>query len=463
MSRVDAEHFDLVIIGAGSGNTIPDDRFSHWRIAVIEKGDFGGTCLNRGCIPSKMFVYAAEVAETIKTAGTYGVHATFDGADWKAIRDRVFGRIDPIPPSGESYRASLENTTVIKGAARFVEPGVLEVDGRRVTGDRIVLGVGSRPYIPAIPGLDDIDFHTSDSIMRIDRFPEHLVIVGGGVIASEMGHVFEGLGARVSIVTRGSGLLSGEDEELHEHFTEVSRRRFDIHTRSTDLFVEPAEDGFVLRGMSIETGAFAIEGDTLLVATGRQPNSDTIGADEAGIEIDDAGRVVVDSRLETNVPGIWAFGDLSSRYPLKHLANAEARVIQHNLLHPEDRIEIDYGNHPRATFGSPQVASVGLTEQDLRSQGVLYDVGRRDYGGTAYGWAMEDTTSFAKILASPSTGMILGAHVMGPQASMLIQPLVQAMAFGTPARDVARGVIYIHPALSEVIENALLELPDKQS
>ncbi len=453
------EHFDLVIVGAGSGNTIPDDRFAHLNMAIIEKAEFGGTCLNRGCIPSKMFVYSAEVAEIVKHASTFGVEATFGGTDWIAIRDRVFGRIDPIPPAGEDYREGLDNTTVIKGHATFVEPGVLEVNDRRITADRIVLGVGSRPFIPPIAGLADIEYHTSDSIMRLDAFPEHLVIIGAGVIASEMGHVFEGLGAKVTIITRGSGLLSGEDEEIHERFTAVSRERFDILTHSTGLKVNPTDHGFTVTGTSAEAGEFSVEADCMLVATGRTPNSDTIGAEVAGIEIDEAGRVVVNGRLETNVDGIWAFGDLSAHWPLKHLANAEARVVAHNLLNPDDPIEVDYGHHPRAAFGSPSVASVGMTEQQLRAEGVPYCIGKRDYGDTAYGWAMEDTTSFAKVLASSTTGRILGAHIMGPHASTVIQPLIQAMAFGTTAKELASEVIYIHPALSEVVENALLDLP----
>ena len=453
------EHFDLVIVGAGSGNTIPDDRFVDVNMAIIEKAEFGGTCLNRGCVPSKMFVYSAEVAEIVKHAATFGVEATFGGSDWIAIRDRVFGRIDPIPPAGEDYREGLDNTTVIKGHATFVEPGVLAVDDRRITADKIVLCVGSRPFVPPIPGLADIDYHTSDSIMRLDRFPEHLVIIGAGVIAAEMGHVFDGLGAKVTIITRGSGLLSGEDEEIHERFTEVSRRRFDILTHSTGLTVETRGDGFTIHGTSADAGEFSVDANTMLVATGRTPNSDTIGAATAGIAIDEAGRVVVNGRLETNVPGIWAFGDLSAHMPLKHLANAEARVIAHNVLNPDDPIEVDYGHYPRATFGSPSVASVGMNEQQLRSEGVPYCIGRRDYGDTAYGWAIEDTTSFAKVLASSSTGHILGAHIMGPHASTVIQPLIQAMAFGTTARALASEVIYIHPALSEVVENALLDLP----
>ena len=348
------EEFDLVIVGAGSGNSIPDHRFAGWSMAIVEKADFGGTCMNRGCIPSKMFVYTAEVAETVKHAGRYGVHASFDHAEWPAVRDRVFDRIDPIGPAGERWRSEQPDTTVIKGEARFVDGTTLEVDGRRFRGRHTVLAAGSRPFVPPYPGIDQVDYCTSDTIMRLERLPEHLVILGGGVIASEMGHVFDGLGCRVTIVTRGRGLLSGEDAEVSEAFTAVSSRRFEIVTGARDVEFEAAAGGFVLRCVDGSGAAVEVRADTLLVATGRVPNSDLLDVDVAGIDIDEVGRVVVNRRLETNVPGVWAFGDLSSHFPLKHLANAEARVVADNIINPDEPREIDYGGHPRATFGAPR-------------------------------------------------------------------------------------------------------------
>jgi mycothione reductase len=202
-----------------------------------------------------------------------------------------------------------------------------------------------------------------------------------------------------------------------------------------------------------------VAADLLLVATGRVSNSDGLDLERTGVQVDDGGLVVVDEHQRTTAPGVWALGDVSNRFQLKHVSNAEARVVQHNLLHPEDLVRSNHEFVPSAVFSSPQVASVGLTEQEARARGVDHCVARQAFGDTAYGWAMEDTTSFAKVLADPATGRLLGAHVLGPQASNLIQPLVQAMALGSTAQEVARGQYWIHPALMEVVENALLGLP----
>ncbi|HVX09151.1 mycothione reductase [Humibacter sp.] len=452
------DEYDLVIVGGGSGNTIPDDRFDDWSIGFVERETFGGTCLNRGCVPSKMFVHAADVAQTMKHGERFGVHGSFERADWPAIRDRVFAqRIDPIVENGGRYRASRPNTSVYKGSAAFVDGTTLEVGGTRIRGRKLVLAAGSRPYVPDLPGIHAVPHCTSDTIMRIDDLPQRLVILGGGVIAAEMAHVFDGLGAHVTIVLRGACLLGGEDEEVQEVFTDVARERFDVVTEALDLSFTPGESGrFGLRGVTRHGGPFTREGDLLLVATGRVPNSDQLRVDVAGIATDAMGRVVVDDQLRTNVPDVWAFGDLTAHHPLKHLANAEAKVVAHNLLHPDDPRNVDRQNHPRAVFGAPQVAAVGMSEQQLRAEGVPFLVGRCAYGATAYGWAIEDTTSFAKVFVSPATGLLLGAHIVGPYASTLIQPLIQAMSLGTTARAVAE-VMYIHPALSEVVENALLD------
>jgi mycothione reductase len=204
----------------------------------------------------------------------------------------------------------------------------------------------------------------------------------------------------------------------------------------------------------------ALEAEVLLVATGRSPNSDTLDLAHGGIEVDEHGLIVVDDYLRTSADGVFALGDVCSREQLKHVANKDARVVQHNLLHPGSMITSDRRFVPRAVFSMPQVASVGLTEAQAAEQGIDYVVSRQDYGETAFGWAMEDTDHFVKIIADAKSKIILGAHVIGPEASSLIQPLIQAMTFEQPALEVARGQYWIHPAMTEVLENALLGLED---
>jgi mycothione reductase len=448
--------YDLVIIGAGSGNTLPADQFAGWRIAVVEADRFGGTCLNRGCIPSKMLVYTADVAETVRQAGRFGISAEWAGADWPAIRDRIFGRLDPLPDKAAAHRRA-HGVDVFAGQARFVAPKVLRVGDDELRADRFVLAAGSRPRIPAIPGLADVPYRTSDNVMHLGTLPKSMTVLGGGFIAAEMSHVFGSLGTAVTIVERGEYLLARHDMDIRARFTERYRERFDLRMNSAVQRVSATDAGISL-DIATPSGAQRVDSEVLLVAAGRRPNSDLLDVAAAGIEVDAHGHVRNDSTLLTNVPGIWALGDLANHFQLKHMANAEARIVWHNIAHPGQPRKAAFPVVPAAVFADPQVASAGATEQDLQAQGRHYIASTRLYSDTAYGWAMQDTTSLVKILADPGTRLLLGVHIMGPQASLLIQPLVQAMCLGNTVDEVATGVLYIHPALTEVIEQALLKL-----
>ncbi|MGB8858979.1 MAG: mycothione reductase [Ilumatobacteraceae bacterium] len=451
------EQYDLVIIGAGSGNSIICPEMDGWRIAMIERGLFGGTCLNRGCIPSKMLIYPADLAEHAKDNARYGIHTEFLGADWPAIVHRVFGRIDPIAEGGREYRHSLPNVDVYEHSAHFVGERELEVAGTRIRGERVVIAAGARSFIPDVPGIDDVPFHTSDSILRIARQPKHLIILGGGFIATELGHVFQALGSQVTIVNRGHHLLSAEDRDVSRRFTELARERFDVSLGTKVERVYRTDDGVGLQ-VVCDGGPRTIEGDVLLVAAGRMPNSDQLHVSEAGIAIDDRGNIAVDAHGRTSAPGVWALGDINGRHQLKHMANGEAKVVQHNLIHPDDLHTYDERPAPHAVFTSPQIGAVGLTEAQAEASGEPYVSIIHDYAGAAYGWAMEDTTSFCKLIGDPRTRKVIGAHVIGYQASILVQLLVQGIHLGNTADEMATGQVWIHPALSEVVEQALLKL-----
>ncbi|MDN5750053.1 MAG: mycothione reductase [Pseudonocardia sp.] len=449
-------HHDLVVIGTGSGNSIVDSRFDDLDVALVEHGVFGGTCLNVGCIPTKMYVYPADVAQHIRHAARYGIDASVDKVRWTDIRDRVFDRIDPISSGGRDYRVDRSpNVTVYEGHARFTGRRELSVDGGEpITADRIVIAAGGRPAIPAEITGPGIPYETSDTIMRIDALPEHLLIVGAGYIGAEFAHVFSALGSRVTIIGRGRQLLRSQDESVAERFTAAVRDRWDV--RLGHRIVRACT---VAGGVELELAdGSTVCGDTVLVATGRKPNGDLLDLDEAGVPVHDDGRIVVDEFGRTPAEGVWALGDVSSPYQLKHVANHESRVVAHNLLHPDALQTINHHAVPAAVFTDPQIAAVGRTEAQCRDEGLDYVVKVQAYGDVAYGWAMEDTTGFCKVLAERGTGTLLGAHVMGPQASIVIQPLVQAMAFGLGAREMATGQYWIHPALPEVVENALLGL-----
>jgi mycothione reductase len=462
------DHFDLAIIGTGSGNSIPDSkvdsRYESMRIAICEQGTFGGTCLNVGCIPTKMFVYAAEVAETIRESSRFGIDSHVDKVRWPDIVSRVFGRIDPIAASGEAYKRSLPNMRVYGSHTRFgpkqADGSYLlrTEDGEEFTSDKVVIATGSRVRIPPAITECGVKYYTSDDIMRIPALPEHLVIVGGGFVAAEFAHVFSSLGVRVTIVVRSSGLLTHCDEAICYPFTDLAAKKWDLRTHENVIGSHHDGDRIVLE----LDDAKELSADMLLVATGRVPNGDQLDAELAGVEVDHDGRVKVDQYQRTTARGIFALGDVSSDYQLKHVANHEARIVQHNLLVAWDQTpSMHVSDHrfvPSAVFTDPQLAMVGMTEAEALAGGhdVLTKV--QNYGSAAYGWAMEDTTGVVKVVADRRTGLILGAHIMGHQASSIIQPLIQAMTFGQTAMDVARGQYWIHPALPEVIEQALLGL-----
>lgn len=456
------EHFDIAIIGTGSGNSILDGRYADKRIAICEQGVFGGTCLNVGCIPTKMFVYAADVARTVRESARFGVDAHIDGVRWPDTVSRVFGRIDPLAEGGESYRRSAPNVRVYASHTRFAgrtaEGLRLRTDaGEEFTAERVVIATGSRAVVPEVIADSGVEFYTSDTIMRIPELPEHLVIVGGGFIAAEFAHVFSTLGSRVTVVIRGAAMLSRCDDTIRDRFADIATTKWDIHPHRTPKEVQ--RDGSEIV-MGLDDGS-SVRGDVLLVATGRNPNGDLLDAESVGVALE-GGRVVVDEYQRTSTQGIFALGDVSSRYQLKHVANHEARVVQHNLLQDWDdtanMVASDHRYVPAAIFTDPQIATVGLTEKQLLAAGFDINVKVQNYADVAYGWAMEDTNGIVKIIAERGTGAILGAHIMGYQASVLIQPLIQAMSFGLTTQDMARGQYWIHPALPEVIENALLGL-----
>ncbi|WP_207839298.1 mycothione reductase [Williamsia soli] len=455
---------DLAIIGSGTGNSIPDERFADQKIAIFEESIYGGTCLNVGCIPTKMFVYAAEVAETIREGERLGVTGSVDKVDWPGIVNRVFGRIDPISAGGKRYRVEdCDNITVY--SSHVVFDGV-DSEGRYrlrtsagelVLASRVVIASGSRPVIPDIIADSGVRYHTNDDVMRLPELPERLIIVGSGYIAAEFAHVFGALGSKVSVIARSGALLRTQDPDISARFTEIASAAWDVHFNAAITAVESV-DGAIRITLVDDT---VLEADALLVAVGRVPNSDRIGLESIGLEVDEDGRIERDSYGRTAARGVWTLGDVSSPYQLKHVANHEGRVVQANLLRGWDSADLqpfDLRFVPAAVFTHPQIASVGMNETEARDAGLDITVKVQNYGDVAYGWAMEDKTGLCKLIAEKGTGRLLGAHIIGPQAPSIVQPVIQAMSFGLDAATMARGQYWIHPGMPEVLENALLGL-----
>jgi mycothione reductase len=460
-------HHDLMVIGTGSGNSLIGPEMDNLDIGLVDKGAFGGTCLNVGCIPTKMFVLPADRVVEAREAGRLGVEVSGVRANWRAIRDRIFDRIDPISRDGEAHREKADNVTLYRERASFVGPMLLDTGtGVTVTADRWVIAAGSRPRTLDIDGLDRADpdhgMHTSDTIMGMESPPDRVVIVGGGYVAAEFAHILDALGSHVTVVHRGLHLLEHEDRSISRAFTEIAQERFDVRIGTTVTAARRAGDGWTLTAVTEDDSGTSNEGrveaDVVLLAVGRRPNTDLLDVAAADLPCHDDGRLVVDAYQQTPVAGVFGLGDVSSKGQLKHVANHEMRVVRHNLLHPDDPVTSDHRFVPHAVFTHPQVASVGKTEQELQEAGVDYVSYEQRFGDVAYGWALEDRTGFCKLIIDPETRLLLGAHLLGPQASTLIQPLIQAAHFDQRVDDIAFNQYWIHPALTEVVENALLGL-----
>ncbi len=459
-------HHDLLIVGSGSGNSLLTREIHGLDIAIVEKGTFGGTCLNVGCIPTKMFVLPADRVVEARDAARLGVRFDAPEVDWPAIRDRIFGRIDPLARRGEAYRRRQDDVTLYRTTARFTGERRLALDtGEEVTADRMVIAAGSRALGLDVEGLTGADpergVHTSDTVMRMDALPARMAIVGGGFVACEMAHVFDALGVHVTQVQRSGALLVHEEVEVSKRVTDVARHRYDLRLSTTVRAAEHVSGVWRL-GLDGPGGPSHVEAEAVLLAVGRRPNSDLLDAEAGGIATHDDGRVVVDAQKRTSVPGVWALGDVSSEFQLKHVANGEARLVAHNVAVDLGRTEgspwcDDDRPVPHAVFGHPQVASFGPTAAQLDEAGTPYVSAVQSFADVAYGWALEDPVGLLTVHASPD-GRVLAAHCVGYQASTLIQPLIQAATFGQHAHDVARGQYWIHPALAEVVENALLGL-----
>ncbi len=455
------EEYDFLVIGSGSGLDVANAAVSRGEsVAIVEKGRLGGTCLNRGCIPSKMLLYHADVLETVERADRFNIDAEVHDVDFADIVREV---TEDVGADSDSIRRGLDDSAdhaLYEGEARFVGERTVEVsggadDGARLRGERVLVAAGTRPAVPDIEGVDAVDFLTSTEALRLQEPPDHLVVVGGGYVAAELGHFFGTFGSDVTLIGRRPHLLPETDPEVGRAFTDRYADRFSVHTGHEAVAVSAA-DGEV----TVETRPYppafdgdpdgtgvTVTGSDLLLAAGRRPNTDTLSVAAAGVETDDAGFVETDAYLRTTADGVWALGDIAGEYLLKHTANHEARAVVQTLF--GDPEPVDYTAMPFAVFASPEVAGVGATEDDLDGE---YATNTYRYEDTARGDAMK-REGMVKVIVDLE-GEILGCHIMGPEASNLIQEVVVAMNAGSgTVRDI-RDSVHIHPALSEVVQRA---------
>lgn len=455
-----AQRFDLIVVGSGSGLDVANGIASRgWKVAIVEKGPLGGTCLNRGCIPSKMLIHSADVAETIDRAQLFGIKVKGYEVDFPSIVKRVTQTVDG---ESEEIRRSLEmvdNPRLFAEECRFTGHKTLQVGGETLQADKILVASGGRPAVPDIKGLRESGFITSDEALRLTTQPKVLTILGGGYIAVELAHFFGSLGTRINIVQRHPVLLPREDEEIARKFTEVVGKKYNVLTGFEGVAVsrKGREYEVTLRRVGSDQ-VRTLRSDQLLVATGRTPNSDGLDVGKTGVKTDDKGFIITDDYLQTNVQGIYALGDAVGHYLFKHSANLEAEYDFYNILDPSQRTPVDYTAMPHAIFTSPQIAGVGRTEQELRAEKANYLVGKYNFKDTGMGMALQDQTGFVKLLLDRESRKILGCHIMGPDASTLIHEVLVAMKSGDGSVRNITGTVHIHPALSEVVQRAAINL-----
>ena len=460
------EEYEFLVIGSGSGLDVANVAANQGKsVAVVEKGRLGGTCLNRGCIPSKKLLYHADVMETIERADEFNIDATVNDVQFADIVREV---TEDVHGSSDAIRRGLHSSDRIdlyEAEGRFVDERTIELDGGNHDGERraadtVLVAAGTRPAIPPIDDIETVDYLTSTEALQLESPPDHLVIVGGGYIAAELGQFFGAFGSDVSIISRRPNLLPDADEEVAVEFTERYADRFDVYPGYEATAVLQGEDPITVeaRPYTYDDGGGARPGDTitvtgdeLLVATGRVPNTDTLNVAAAGIETDRDGFIQTDEYLRTTADGVWALGDIVGEYLLKHNANHEARTVARNIF-GSDLKAVDYSAMPFAVLASPEVAGVGASESDLRTEGRDYATNTYRYEETARGDAMK-AEGFVKVLIDLN-GEILGCHIIGPDASTLVQEVVVAMTAGSGTVQDIRESIHIHPALPEVVQRA---------
>lgn len=449
--------FDLIVLGAGSGLDVAVEAAKRgWRTAIVNDGPLGGTCLNRGCIPSKMIIHAAEVAETIQNSQQFGVFGRIAAIDFARVTGRASMLVDTEARAIQQGLKSGRNPVLLKGKGRFVGKKIVDVNGKQYYGKRMVIATGARATIPPIPGLENVPYLTSTEALRLKKLPKEMIIIGGGYIGAELGHFYAALGCEIRIIQRGPLLISREDKDVSALFTGLWKQKHGILCDCTVERIEKKGNSVVVHTLH-DGKREKLTAEKVLIATGITPNSE-IGLGKTGVKINERGFVIVNKYLETSTKGIWALGDVAGKYLFKHSANLEAEYILQNFF--GRKLAVDYYPMPHAIFTHPQIAGVGLTEQEVMQQKRKYVIGKYEYKNTGMGAALAEKEGFVKFIVDAKTEEILGCHIIGPEASTLIHEVVVAMkASRLNALQLLRSSVHVHPALSEVVQRAAGSVP----
>jgi dihydrolipoamide dehydrogenase len=451
--------YDVIVVGSGSGGEIVDAAVSHgMTVAWIDKGALGGTCLNVGCIPSKMIIHPADRIMEIVEAKKLGITAEIKDIDFQAIMQRIQR---PIQESHEATMQGISHTKNLEyynDIGYFINNYTLQVSGTEIKGEKIFLGSGARPLIPPIKGLDSVPYLTNENVFDIREKPDSMVIIGGGYIAVEFAHFFSAVGTNVTMFQRADRLIPNAEPEISELLKKQLAKRMNIYLNTEVIEVQQQGSTITVKGRDGSSGKeIIVPAEKIFVAAGRRSNADLLKVENTGIKTDVSGYILVNEYLETTKKNIWAFGDAIGKAMFKHVANEEAAVAWRNALH-EKKTKMDYQVVPYAVFTYPEVAAVGMTEDEAKKHHQIL-VGTARYADVAKGDAMMETEGFAKAIVEKQTGKLLGFHIIGPYAPMLIQEVINGMALGGNIGFISQGM-HIHPALPELILRTLGNLKE---
>lgn len=481
----EALHYDVITIGSGGGAKVSTPAANlGFKVAMIEHGfdvfgthkaGLGGTCLNRGCIPSKMLIHPADVMVELREAERFGIKATTEGIDFESLVTRVSDTIDKDSNSILPGYEGKPNKHLYRDTAKFIGNKTLQVGDKVITADYIFLAAGAEPSVPPIAGLEGIPYLTSTEALRLPKLPKKMIVIGAGYIACELGHMFGALGTEVHMMAR-SELLRAMDGEAKAEFARVFSERYFCHIGVDMQRVEHSEaDGFTLHYLDKDKQPQTLTADQLLVCTGVTPVGAKLDLEKTGVELRKGGFIQVDDRLRTTCPGIWSFGDLAGNYLFRHCANFEGEYLLENVIHPlaelrkdgrarseisvPDYAPIEYTGMPWAVFSNPQVAGVGMSEEEVQAAGIAYVKGVNPYRKSAMGDARLSDHGFVKVLIEQGTRRILGVIMVGYEASTMIHTVIPLMRLGGKLDDLLY-MIYIHPALPEILRNACRKARD---
>ncbi|MDA8087259.1 MAG: dihydrolipoyl dehydrogenase [Nitrospiraceae bacterium] len=454
--------YDVLVIGAGVAlNVVFKAVEAGLKVALVNKDDLGGTCLNVGCVPSKILIYPADRIREVEEAGRIGVKAQVNEVNFASI----MARMNKARNHGrfflrEEIEKNSKNLDYYHAPAHFTGPYTLELEGQfegqLIRGKKVFIASGSRPMIPPIKGLGETGYLTNESVLELQKPPESMIIIGGGYIAVEYAHFFSAAGSRVTIIEALDSLISQEEPEIVSVFETELSRYAGINKGLKVVEAGREGTGVFVTAQDKNGGKRKFTAESTMVAVGRVSNADLIRAAAAGIQTDDRNYIRVDDGLLTNVENIWAFGDATGRQMFTHAGDREAEIAWHNATHDETKkMGMDFDSVPHAIFSHPQIAGVGLTEKEARRRyGDDVLVGRASYSDVAKGIAMQEKVGFAKAIARKKDRKLLGFHILGPLAPILIQEVANTIANGGSA-DYITGSMHIFPELSELIPEAL--------